>query len=792
MSVLRTPMSHPSPDAGQFQKAAPRGSTFELVASLCLVLACNVLYDLVVIRMFHLPLVGLWDLNHWEAVGYFFSEHLRVFPFPRIEFASDQMLFPYGGNFVSQSWGLERDSFFALFFRTVGPGPWLQWYYILSVAIASFGVLWMLWRRCGPVAATAGAVIVPFFNFYAAHKFPQHMHMAVIHWTTLNIIADYIFVQKIVAGERFTWRQVLARGLLLLLLLGQELAYVAAVGLASFSICALFVVGFTVVRARRRGEGWFANGRVLFLRLCREAWSRDAVAWSLLAASVFVGVFYLPLVMSIVHHANLQGTPAMAQGPRGLSELRLLIPYLPGVHPSQTFWSQTLGDAPEADTVGGGSMGWFLLAIGGIGLAYGKQRRLVMVPFVLLFLLCFSHDPKSFPVLNLFPWFAFSRTVGRMTIVFPVLAFLPLLTMNFRELLTNRRPLVVGLVALGVAELVTAYAIPWGKREVERLDASFFQYMEAVRRAPGEAVLDWPLCIVGGNGVGWPDFCPHAAVGDSRETYARFHGKKVVGAHLTHLTEEHLQLFADSSIQELLRPLDADASPLEMHRCPTPEEWDFLERFYLSNDFAGLSLATSLLPGECVDRFVRRFGAPGARTNLDGIGPVMFIPKTPEQRRRRAGMRGSQPRFEPAARFPFDLVEGKRPYGLHVRGFSDREQTGSRRWRWTVGPVLRVEFRGGAIATAELCHELVVPRTNQIVTLRINGEVERVLRPTQNDERASDCLRFGLVPGGNVIEYQVGVWNHHGATFAPADSRPLAIRFEHLAVAQLPDPVVSP
>src|SRR4051812_1564477 len=132
------------------------------------------------------PLMGQGDIPIWEYLGFYLSRNFRWTPLPHLSLVNDQSFFPYGTNHVFQPWAIERDGFFAVAFSLLGPGPWLQIYYLLTVFITIVGTYRLLEGEFGPRRAALAAVMVSFLNFYATHKYPAHLHIAVVHRTTLS------------------------------------------------------------------------------------------------------------------------------------------------------------------------------------------------------------------------------------------------------------------------------------------------------------------------------------------------------------------------------------------------------------------------------------------------------------------------------------------------------------------------------------------------------------------------------------------------------------------------------
>jgi hypothetical protein len=150
--------------------------------------------------------------------------------------------------------------------------------------------------------------------------------------------------------------------------------------------------------------------------------------------------------------------------------------------------------------------------------------------------------------------------------------------------------------------------------------------MATVRESPGEAVLDWPFCIAGGNGVATRDLCPFYALTSTTFAYRRFHRKDVVGLLLARMSMAQAQPFYDLGLPRLFSPDSPEIrTARKQTRCFDDREMALFEGFFRSHDFAGISLYVDLLPPGCAERFYARFGSPVAETHLAAEGRAEFI-----------------------------------------------------------------------------------------------------------------------------------------------------------------------
>ncbi len=663
-----------------------------IVAFGCVFFAFSVL----VIKNFSLPLTG-WAgvgphplLNHdyvdyWEYMGFFFAKNLKLLPIPHLDMVNNQVFYPYGVNSVFQAWGIERDIFYAIFYLFFGVGPWLQFYYLLTLIITALGTFILLVRDYGIFRASGAGFIVSFFNFYAIHKYPHHLLVSFIHWTTLSLIADFLIVKRVVLKQHVSLRLILVRACLLILSLGQDLGYVAGFALMSLTVSALFIAVLLTYRHFRKKLRLTELFQRAVTTYKTEFFASPRTSLVLLGLSIIAGYIYLPLALQIAREAKSFDFTGITSGAWWTSPSRLLIPWLPGLNPGLPF-EQVFGDSPEG--LGAGSPGWFLLILGTVGLWQSRKRITIFIPLLLIFLLCIFYHPESFamkrlfllilgtvalwqarkrvtifmpllliflicifykpvhlPTLKLFPWFAFNRVGGRSSVIYPVILCIFALEINFDGLrLRSRQLLSACLVVLACTELYTAYSFKIDYQPY-LLDQNFFTYMDYVKKQPGEAVLDWPFCIHGGNGIG---ICPYYRYNSVIHAMRRFHEKKVMGQYFGRLHPSQIEPYIQAGWDKLFFPDSPNVSKVTRQaRCFHPDEWSFFTDFYKLNDFAGINLYVELLPEDCVSEFYARFGTPALETLVPGAGRVKFLPKSPELRNQVNLALGATLKFEP-------------------------------------------------------------------------------------------------------------------------------------------------
>ena len=151
---------------------------------------------------------------------------------------------------------------------------------------------------------------------------------------------------------------------------------------------------------------------------------------------------------------------------------------------------------------------------------------------------------------------------------------------------------------------------------------SVLAYCAVIRQQPGVAVLDWPFCTVGGDGVGMQEgLCPYYNQQNAVFTFRRFYDKSGVGQYFGRLHPDQIQPFLRDGWPRLLAP----------GYVFTEADWQFLDAFLRTNNFAGLNLYPGLLTPEQVTQFYRHYGQPIAKTTFPAAGKVVFIPLRKEK-----------------------------------------------------------------------------------------------------------------------------------------------------------------
>lgn len=753
-----------------------------------LLICISFAFSFLIIKDFLHPLVGFGDTEYWEYTGFYFSKNFNLLPFPNLNLINNQAFYPYGTNGVFQPWSIERDIFYAIFYSIFGIGSWIQIYYLLSVLVTGIGSFILLFKDYSFARASGAGFLISFFSFYAIHKYPEHLSYSIFHWTALSFIADFLILKRVTLGQYVSLRLILLRMCLLILSLGQELGYIAGSALTSFTISTIFTLLLLSYRYFRNKKLTLLTWLKITLRKYEsEFYAYPRICLALLGLFLTASFIIFPLVLQISREAKSFDFTGIPSGVWWANPLRILIPFLPFFHPGQVNVEQLFNDSPEG--LGAGSPGWFLLIIASVSLWQGRKQIAIFIPLLTIFFICIFYHPIHFPILKIFPWFAFSRVQGRFTVLYPIILSIFALNITLNSLRLHTRQLVSALlVFLACTEIYTAYSLKLNHQPLYSLDNSFFQYMNYVKEQPGEAVLDWPFCVIGGNGVGaLQNLCPYYTRNGSIFALRRFHHKKVMGQYFGRLHPSQLKPYIEAGWDQMFVPNEQDIfKASNQKRCFNSEEWAFFTDFYKFNDFAGINLYVDFLPQDCVENFYTRFGTPTVETKVPGAGLVKFIPKSSELRDLVNLNLGGHLKLETFINYAeADLLKFQLPYGLNVNGLSTIETPSQGSLgRWGLGPETLLRFNLPASQSISLVFSFINPIEGQDIVVEANGvNLDKMVNLSQNTN-IQRRLEFKGISGWNTVVFRYKDWNKGKVTFAPGDDRNMTVKFTQLAIEE--------
>lgn len=598
-------------------KAARQNRIFIIIA-----LLLPVIYGIFFVRNFSMPLTGGGDADEWEYVGYFLAENLSFKGFPQLALQQNQTFYPFGTTQAFSDWSLESNYWFAFFYKIWGHGAWLNYYYVLSLVASFLGSYLLLKKEFGLQKAFFVGFVVTFFNFYALNKYPHHFNHSTIHWTILSIFSDFVLTKRIIFRENISLKWVILKAFLLIATLGMNLGYICGFALTSFVI-SLAVVAVVMVRRYINKE----NQLILYVNSWIADLKSSPVRYALMTIPpLLLLYFYLPLVWQIYResqalHFNSHESPHLWSHP-----LRMLFPYLPFFNAIENPLIWLLKDMPEG--LGSGSPGWFCLGLGIIGYFSNlKKNWLVFLPLVILLVISTFYHPNKVPTLKIFPWGAFNRVPSRFTSILPVIFCCFILPLDWYRL-KAKKILAAVLVFLFITEGFVVFQFRFN-RPTYMVDEGFFNYMAVVEKQKGEAVLDFPFCVVGGDGTGLKEnLCPVFEKTCNVYAMRRFHHKKVIGGYYSHIHPSAIKGFVGIGLGNLA---EADSKDWRVASKITnefsEEQLAYFIKYFQYNDFAGINLCIDLIPEGMFKQIVNNIGRPTQSTIFPGAGRVVFIPK---------------------------------------------------------------------------------------------------------------------------------------------------------------------
>jgi hypothetical protein len=559
---------------------------------------------------FTMPMSDGNDTDQYEYVGYFFWKNVTLWPFPQLKLINTQTFYPYGTNQVFLDWGFERDYWYAIcYWLFGGAGPYLQFYYVYSLVLTAIGTFALMSPRFGRVKAFVLALVVSVFNFYAIWKFPVHMNVCIDHWTVLCMVATYRLLLDVVERKAVSLAYIVLWVWLHVQVLGQELAHVAgfALTLTTLTIPVLMVL---LYRQFPMVKEW----PVLIRRYVSSQYqSRKRLILGLLALIAISAWLYLPLTLQIAFTAWEFDFATVPELRAWSHPLRLFIPHLPSLNTYSVDYQPYFRDTFESYAQG--SPGLYVVVLAVVGWWQIRRRVALWLPLVVMLMLCLIYHPVLVPTLKIFPWFSFNRHGGRASLVYPVLLGLLALNVSWPRYRIGQAMVSLLVVLMGLEWYFGFYQKP--QMPSKAVANSVLHYCAIIKKEPGEAVLDWPFCVVGADGVGDKEgLCPYYEQQNANFTFRRFYDKSVVGQYFGRLHPEQIQPFLRDGWPRLLTP----------DRNFTEQDWQFLHSFLHKNNFAGINLYLDLLTPSQIAGFYRHFGQPIAQTRFPATGRVVFIP----------------------------------------------------------------------------------------------------------------------------------------------------------------------
>lgn len=473
--------------------------------------------------------------------------------------------------------------------------------------------------------------------------------------------------------------------------------------------------------------------------------------------------------------------------------LRLVLPHVPGGHALQAWVGQVTRDGPEVGT--GAAAGLSLFVVAAVGVAQAKNRWRYAPLLILFGMLALSRP--GFDLVRWMPWFAFTRVLSRSTVIYSVVFSLLALSIDLRSW---RRRLRVGAVAgvglLGAVEFGTVAHFKLVEDRQTAFPQAFYDHLAKIAALPGEAVLDFPSCILGGNGD-VAKLCPFVRL-HGVHAPQRFHHKDVIGAYLGRQHPRQAAPFVAQGWPRLYEADDPDGVKADkLRRCLHDAEWAFFSDFYFMNDFAGIQLAVDRLPPGCAAEFYRRFGPSMGGVDLPWAGRLEFIPPDPATRDRIDKGAVRQLRLIRDLVGGYELVAAQIPRAIDAEGLALYEilsplqrvwlpQSERRQWRWALLPATTIGFELHRPKALTVRMRFRPETQGQVVTVTLDGQVVAVWDQLGAKVTVERQAVFSPAPGPHVLRFEYRNGNRGAAAWAPQEPRPLAVLVESLVVRSEP------
>lgn len=581
-----------------------------------------ILYGLFFIKNFSTPLTSIngGDVEEWEYVGYFLSENISFNPFPQLNFVHNQTFYPFGTKQVFLDWSLESNYWYAFFYKNFGYGAWLNIYLLLSLIISLLGSYLILRREFGETKAFISGLMVTFFNVYALAKYPVHFPHSTIHWTILSIFSDFIIFRRFYFKHNISLKWILLKIFVLVAVLGLNVGYIAGYALSSFTITFFILLIFVVINFRDR-KTQIIN---YFLKWFTEFKERQSY-FLILSLPIFIYLYFLlPLILQIYFEAKSFNINTTQMNSFWSHPLRLFLPYFGSWNAIHVPFQNIFHDMPEGESAG--SVGWTILFLGIFGfISAFRKNWAVYLPLVILLVLSVLYHPNKFPTLKIFPWFEFNRVGSRFTSIIPVI--FACFFLSIHENIKFKKTLISILIVIFSFESYAVFAFLNSKKTYE-LSEEVLNYMKVVEKQKGEAVFDFPFCIVGGDGSGLKEnLCSVYEKTCGVYAYKRFHHKKVIGGYYSHIPEGELAPFQKIGLDKLFYGDGDWISAQKVKNNFDEKQLEYFVKFLQINDFCGINIYRDLISEELYNKIVGSIGKPIISTNIAGAGRVEFIPK---------------------------------------------------------------------------------------------------------------------------------------------------------------------
>lgn len=604
------------------------------ILSIIILISFSLIFRYTIAANFGYPLIGKLhesvDILLVEQFSFIFRKNIEFGIVPHLNLTNDWVAFPYGINQSLQSWSIESTWFNYIAFKLTGiPYGWLSIYFFFCIILSVTVVFLLYVNETKKVLKSAiASVIAVFFNFFTYYTYPGHFFYSVVHWSMIGIILDYFLVRRVINRQKISATFLLVRLFALIASLGLDLGYVAGMSLLFFVLAIIYSIAILIFRYKK---DFFSNAIIFIKELIKSYKDRQLTNNILLFMIVVVSYLYLPLVIQLF--LNIQSLGKFNLGEIRIlnNPLKLFQPYLPWFNPTNHWIAIFRGNGNATEFAPGLS----LVILTFITLLAFKKNDWLAVVLVFVFFILFFIDksrPFELHILNAFFWLKYLRVPSRVSMYLSTIISLIFITSNFNW--NKYKFVAICIVPFALLEFYTYYFKIFRATDFTKYDKGFYEYMSYIKKQDGQAIFDFPICIVGGNGVGElatkEKTCRLFARNGHVAGFQVFHEKKVFNFYPGRLTEKQFDVYRNLNWHKVDRSITDPHTSVKLTECPNTTSLKFLEKFVQLNDFSGVNLYPDMLPSGCAENFYKIFGKPTVEYKEELVGRMQFIPKKKE------------------------------------------------------------------------------------------------------------------------------------------------------------------
>lgn len=455
-----------------------------------------------------------------------------------LSFTTQNLRYPFGTSLAFMPWGMEKDILGAFFLKYFPNAKFLFIYILLSFLISYLVSGFLIRKLIGGSYYWLISAAFVLFNIPRHFKFWHHYEFLSLHWLHIGLLLDAIIWKEFLDKRTWNLKLELWRGIALLGMLGTALYFWGPLTL-SFLLVRLVMLVL-----------WIKQKNKIIFHIEMPKMNKILGLQFLIYAFYISLSFYwfLPLLKEVNSHGVItQGIDYTTHWghifrPLWLDEGLSLFQF-------NTFWIKILGSFNESETVI--TVGWCLLIPLILVLRnFQKNKQLTRIlPFLILMVVAIlyisSRNGYKFQevIRSIVPFMSFFRVASRWGIVLPPLIFICLLLgwnqlyLSLKDLFMSQyRFLVVFFVTIMIA--FEARTLLTTSHFVEPLSTKASDFLNEIKESPGEAVLDLPFCVIGGN-ASCRKSCPFYEASITSQCLLPLHQKKVFSLYQARLTDDY-------------------------------------------------------------------------------------------------------------------------------------------------------------------------------------------------------------------------------------------------------------